>query len=289
VIGSRSNGVHVDTAEAEVVLTRSIEPAVDGDGGDPVVTVAVRTVAPSDGFVGESPPATDGREISDAVSAIASAFYATPQTKRPSRSSAVDRTFDLVVGSVMFVLVLPLLAVLVILVRCTSPGPAFYKQVRVGRNGALFPCYKLRTMVPDADRKLADLLVSRPDLAEEFRAQFKLHDDPRVTKVGRLLRRTSLDELPQIINVMRGQMSLVGPRPMVPTEIVRYGEALKRVLTVRPGMTGPWQVSGRSDISYSERIQLDVHFVEHHTVASNLKIMAKTGLMMLQPRHNGAC
>ena len=124
---------------------------------------------------------------------------------------------------------------------------------------------------------------------DEFATYFKLRDDPRVTRVGRFLRRTSLDELPQIFNVMRGQMSLVGPRPLVPSEIERYGDALGGVLTVRPGMTGPWQVSGRSKLSYDERVRIDADFAQQHSIPANLRILVKTATMMVRPRNNGAC
>jgi lipopolysaccharide/colanic/teichoic acid biosynthesis glycosyltransferase len=226
-------------------------------------------------------------QIADALSSIATAFYSPGAFARPKRARNIaDRALDLVLGSLILVCALPLLLALMALVRFTSQGSAMYKQVRVGRHGRLFACYKLRTMVVDADQRLAELLASRPDLALEFAANCKLRDDPRVTRVGRFLRRTSLDELPQLFNVLRGEMSLVGPRPLPPAELARYGTAITEVLGVRPGMTGPWQVSGRNDLMYEERIRLDLGFARHHSTLSNLSIIARTATQVIRP--NGA-
>jgi lipopolysaccharide/colanic/teichoic acid biosynthesis glycosyltransferase len=225
----------------------------------------------------------DTPEFDEVLASITSAFYA-PAAPRSARTrAAIDRLFDIAVGSLVLVFALPVLAVLMILIRLTSRGPALYTHVRVGRNGELFGCYKLRTMVVDADKQLASLLASRPDLAKEFTETFKLREDPRVTRVGRFLRRTSLDELPQLFNVIRGEMSLVGPRPVTPAETARYGLAVNEVLSVRPGMTGPWQVSGRSDLRSDERAELDLGFVRHHTTRSNVAILVRTARQVVRP------
>jgi exopolysaccharide production protein ExoY len=226
-------------------------------------------------------------ELAEAFASAAASFYAPTDVRLRNRYRDVaDRALDIVLGSLILLLALPLLVGLMVVIRVTSHGSPVFTHVRVGRHGQLFGCYKLRTMVVDADKKLAALLASRPDLAAEFAENYKLRDDPRVTRVGRFLRRTSLDELPQLFNVLRGEMSLVGPRPMVPAETVRYGDAIVEILSVRPGLTGPWQVSGRNDLACAERIELDLGFVRHHTTRSNLSVIARTATQVIRP--NGA-
>jgi undecaprenyl-phosphate galactose phosphotransferase len=143
-------------------------------------------------------------------------------------------------------------------------------------------------MVMDADERLQALLTTSAEAREEFRATFKLKDDPRVTAIGRFLRRTSLDELPQLVNVLRGQMSLVGPRPVIPEETVRYGPHLPIVLRVRPGLTGVWQVSGRNDIAYDDRVEMDSAYAMHHGVGTNLVVLLKTVPVIVRPKRSGA-
>jgi lipopolysaccharide/colanic/teichoic acid biosynthesis glycosyltransferase len=236
--------------------------------------------------VREVPPAAlvDSPEFDEALAAVTSAFYSAKTPRSVRTRAAVDRLFDVVVGSIILVFALPLLGFLMLVIRLTSRGSPLFTHVRVGRNGELFGCYKLRTMVVDADKQLASLLASRPDLAKEFAESFKLREDPRVTRVGRFLRRTSLDELPQLFNVIRGEMSLVGPRPMTPAETTRYGFAVAEMLSVRPGMTGPWQISGRNDLRCDERVDLDLAFVRHHTTVSNLVIIARTARQVVRPQ-----
>ena len=170
----------------------------------------------------------------------------------------------------------------------TSRGPAFYRHERVGRSGRPIGCLKLRTMVVDADGRLAELLASDPALAEEFALTFKLKKDPRVTRLGHLLRRTSLDELPQLVNVLRGEMSLVGPRPITEEEMRRYGQYMPIVLSARPGMTGLWQVSGRNDVSYATRVALDVQYAFGQSLGGDLSILARTVRRVLRPSRGGA-
>jgi exopolysaccharide production protein ExoY len=151
-----------------------------------------------------------------------------------------------------------------------------YSQKRVGRNGRTFGCLKLRTMVADADARLAALLRDDPAAAAEWQATQKLKNDPRITRLGRFLRRTSLDELPQLWNVIRGDMSLVGPRPVVPDELERYGQAASVYLRLRPGATGAWQASGRNEISYDQRVSIDVSYAKHISLLGDIKIMFLT-------------
>ncbi|WP_341717322.1 sugar transferase [Micromonospora sp. FIMYZ51] len=169
-------------------------------------------------------------------------------------------------------LLLPLLLVIALAVRLDSRGPVLFRQVRVGQGGREFAVFKFRTMVTNADALLAEL-VSRN---ETDGLMFKMRDDPRVTRVGRLLRKWSLDELPQLLNVVRGQMSLVGPRPPLPSEVARYDGDVARRLLVKPGMTGLWQVSGRSDLSWEDGIRLDLYYVENWSLAADLSILWKT-------------
>jgi lipopolysaccharide/colanic/teichoic acid biosynthesis glycosyltransferase len=158
----------------------------------------------------------------------------------------------------------------------------------VGRDYRSFGCIKFRTMRRDADRILSRLLSESPDLQEEFRNDFKLRNDPRITRLGRFLRRSSLDELPQFLNVLRGEMSLVGPRPIVRHELPRYGDRMEEVLAVRPGLTGLWQVSGRNNLSYDERVALDLRYARHRSVWMDLSIIARTIGVILDPRDRGA-
>ncbi len=166
----------------------------------------------------------------------------------------------------------PLFLLLTLLIRLDSRGPAFYRQQRVGRDEQPFTMWKFRTMVVDADKLKAEL-ASRN---ENDGLMFKMRRDPRVTRVGRFLRRTSLDELPQLVNVVLGDMSLVGPRPPLPDEVAGYDAAALRRLRVKPGMTGLWQVSGRSDLSWDETIQLDLHYVDNWSFSSDLDVMSRT-------------
>lgn len=197
------------------------------------------------------------------------------------------RVFDVVAASLLLLIVAPFLAVLVLAIRLTSPGRAIYGNDRVGRDGKPFRCLKFRTMVADADAKLVDLLEQHPALRDEFATSLKLKNDPRVTTIGRFLRRTSLDELPQLWNVLRGDMSLVGPRPVLMVERLRYGQHLSRVVRVRPGLTGPWQVGGRNDLSYRERIALQVGYADDCSFRSDLHILLKT-MPALVRKDNGA-
>jgi undecaprenyl-phosphate galactose phosphotransferase len=173
------------------------------------------------------------------------------------------------------VLFAPLLAALALVVRADG-GPVFFRQPRVGAGGREFSCLKFRSMVTDADGRLQNLLRSDPRAAAEWAADRKLANDPRITKVGRFLRQSSLDELPQLFNVLSGQMSLVGPRPIVAAEVPRYGRNIEYYYETKPGLTGLWQVSGRSDISYARRVRLDVWYVRNWTLLHDVAILCKT-------------
>jgi lipopolysaccharide/colanic/teichoic acid biosynthesis glycosyltransferase len=183
----------------------------------------------------------------------------------------------------------PLVLVVVLAVRLGSRGPAFYSHLRVGRHGQYFRCWKFRTMVLDADHHLLRVLDSSPSLRDEYAAGLKLRTDPRVTAIGRFLRRTSLDELPQLWNVLKGDMSLVGPRPLLIDERERYGDALATVLRVRPGLTGIWQVSGRNSVPYDVRVVMQAQQAQQTALRRDLVIMVRTLAQMLRWRSSGAC
>jgi Undecaprenyl-phosphate galactose phosphotransferase WbaP len=174
-----------------------------------------------------------------------------------------------------------LFAGLALAVKLTSPGPVFYGQKRIGRGGHEFMAWKFRSMVKDADAQLKTYLEVHPELREEWERDHKLKDDPRVTWIGRLLRRTSLDELPQLWNILRGDMSLVGPRPIVQDEVAKYGERFALFCKVRPGLSGLWQVSGRNDTTYAERVALDCYYVRNWSVWLDLVILARTVRVVL--------
>ena len=191
------------------------------------------------------------------------------------------RAVDVIGATVVILLVLPVLGLLALAIRLTSRGPAVYRSVRVGRDGREFVVYKLRTMYRDADSRKDDLQGHNQAIGGVL---FKIRNDPRVTPVGRILRRCSMDELPQLFNVFGGSMSLVGPRPPLPDEVRRYTPEEHRRLLVKPGLTGLWQVSGRSDLSWDESVRLDLHYVENWSLKLDLIIIARTISAVLQSR-----
>jgi Undecaprenyl-phosphate galactose phosphotransferase WbaP len=190
--------------------------------------------------------------------------------------SCGQRLLDLAVVVGLAPLWLPLVCALALLVRLGSPGAALYSHQRLGLGGAAFRCWKLRTMVHNADDVLQQYLNENPALQAEWKRSHKLKNDPRVTPIGRVLRLTSLDELPQLFNVLRGEMSLVGPRPIVSAEVIKYGEVWQLYKTVRPGITGLWQVSGRNNTSYQQRLDCDRHYVCHRSLWFDLRILMRT-------------
>lgn len=189
------------------------------------------------------------------------------------------RALDVVVSALALMVVALLTPLIALAIRLDSAGPVFFRQSRVGRDGSEFPMYKFRTMSADAETRLAAL----QDHDQGNGVQFKMRRDPRVTRVGAFLRRTSLDELPQFWNVLRGDMSVVGPRPPLPREVRGYDGTTARRLLISPGITGPWQVGGRSDLSWEQSIRLDLHYVENWSLLGDLAIMARTARAMVRP------
>ncbi len=188
----------------------------------------------------------------------------------------IKRFMDVLLSTLGIAVLSPLLLVLAALVRCTSRGPVLFGHQRLGEGGKPIRVYKFRSMEADAEKKLQKILDEDPVLRAEYEATFKLSNDPRITAVGRWLRKTSLDELPQLFNVVAGTLSLVGPRPIVATEIDKYGPAASAILRVPPGMTGLWQVSGRSDLGYDERVRLDMEYITHWSLWLDLRILFAT-------------
>lgn len=193
----------------------------------------------------------------------------------------LKRVFDLIAAVALLAVGWPLLIYLAWRIR-EDGGPAIYAHKRVGQSGKVFACYKFRSMRVDAEEQLRDLLASDPALRVEWEKEFKLKDDPRVTAIGHFLRRTSLDELPQLFNVIKGEMSLVGPRPVVRKELERYGDDVDYFLMVRPGMTGLWQVSGRNDVNYDTRVYLDTWYVKNWSLWYDIAILFKTIRVVLK-------
>lgn len=204
----------------------------------------------------------------------------TPRTEAgmipPVTGGLFKRGFDIAGALAGIVLLSPLLLMLAALVKLSDGGSIFYGHRRIGRNGAVFRCWKFRTMVENGDEVLAAYLAANPAEREEWSATRKLQSDPRVTRVGVVLRKLSLDELPQVVNILRGEMSFVGPRPVVKDELELYGNAAPYYLSTRPGLTGLWQVSGRNDVSYGARVAFDRHYVENWSFVSDLKILIRT-------------
>ncbi|MBB2755360.1 UNVERIFIED_ORG: exopolysaccharide production protein ExoY [Rhizobium aethiopicum] len=196
------------------------------------------------------------------------------QPRAAARSS--KRALDLLLAITALILLSPLLLLVAMIVKISDRGPVFYSHTRIGFGGAPFGCLKFRTMKTDASAQLAELLQNSPAARSEWEATHKLKDDPRITAVGDILRRSSLDELPQLFNVLRGEMSLVGPRPITAEELPRYGEHIWAYMAVRPGLTGHWQTSGRNDVSYEHRVSLDVHYLNNWSFGRDLIIIAKT-------------
>jgi len=194
----------------------------------------------------------------------------------------VKRGIDLSCSLVISSLMLPLIVLTALLIKLTSPGPIFYGQKRIGRNGRTFKAWKFRSMRADADAVLQDYLDANPEAREEWQRDHKLRNDPRVTWLGAFIRRTSIDELPQFWNVFNGDMSLVGPRPIVQDEVARYGDVFRLYTTVKPGITGLWQVSGRNDIDYQGRVLLDQFYIRHWSPWLDMYVIAKTVIVVLE-------
>lgn len=210
------------------------------------------------------------------------------EQRRPS-GAFTKRLFDIVIASMMLIFFLPLFVLVAAIILCVDGRGVFFAHERVGRGGRTFKCLKFRSMVRDADAALAEILENSEEARAEWKAHRKLKNDPRIMPVvGKALRASSLDELPQIFNVLRGDMSLVGPRPVVEEELTFYGAARGRYLSVRPGLTGPWQIGNRSDETYENRVKQDVDYIENWSIGRDIRIVFATARMFLKGRAPGA-
>ena len=212
-------------------------------------------------------------------------FTAVPRTAYPTRAKrravpAFKRPFDIALTLAILLLAAPLMLAIALLVRLSGPGPVFFRQTRVGLGGAPFRMLKFRSMHADAEARLAELRA----LSERDGPCFKIANDPRVTPVGRVLRRFSLDELPQLLNVLKGDMSLVGPRPGLPSEVAQYGLRDRGRLDALPGITGAWQVGGRADIPFAQMVEMDLDYIATCSAAGDLRILLRTFRAVLDGR-----
>lgn len=190
--------------------------------------------------------------------------------------SFLKRTVDITTSATALLLLSPVFLVTSLAIKNDSKGPAMFTQKRIGKDGKLFEIYKFRTMVPDADKKLFELLENDEEAAKEYKLNKKLKNDPRITKIGNFLRKTSIDELPQLINVLKGDMSLVGPRPYLPREIDDMGNYYDTIIESKPGITGLWQVSGRSNTTFEDRLEFDMGYNENKGFFYDMGLLTKT-------------
>jgi lipopolysaccharide/colanic/teichoic acid biosynthesis glycosyltransferase len=211
-------------------------------------------------------------QVSTQAASHAAARYALPQNRVSSMDALLRRTLDVTVSSAALLLLMPILAIIALLIRLDSAGSVLFIQRRVGKNGQEFPVFKFRSMYIDAEKRLDTLLGAN----ERTGPVFKMRQDPRVTRVGRVLRKFSLDELPQLLNVLRGEMSLVGPRPALPREVALYTPEQRLRLSVTPGLTGLWQVSGRANLSFEKSMELDLEYIHRQSFTFNLVLLART-------------
>jgi len=204
--------------------------------------------------------------------------YHLKQRHRKALYRAAKRGIDISVSIAIIVAALPLIAAIIVLIKATSNGPILYRHRRLGRNGVEFECLKFRTMVADAE----DQLKSDPKLHEMFQKNFKLDHDPRITRVGHFLRQTSLDELPQLIHVLQGKMTLIGPRPIVRAEIEKYSIYSDKLFSVTPGLSGLWQTCGRNKTTYPERVQMDMYYIDNRSLRLELHLLLLTVATVLK-------
>ncbi len=202
---------------------------------------------------------------------------AAPAAARHGAVNAVlTRALDVTLCVIALAFLAPILVLVTLLVFVTDPGPVFFAHRRIGRGGVAFPCLKFRTMVVNAEERLQALLASSAEHRAEWARDHKLKDDPRITSIGSFLRKSSLDELPQLFNILMGDMSIVGPRPIVLAEVSRYGRYFEDYCTVRPGLTGVWQISGRNDVTYRRRVAMDVAYARTKSVALDMRVILLT-------------
>ena len=200
----------------------------------------------------------------------------------------IKTIIDLFFSSIILIAGLPILLTIALLIKFSSRGPIFFLQERIGKNKKTFNCIKFRTMHPEAEDILENLIINNEKLRKEFEETHKLKNDPRITNIGKFLRKTSLDEIPQFLNVIKMEMSIIGPRPIVKKEIQKYGKSYNKVISIKPGITGLWQVSGRNNLSYKRRVILDCLYVDNISPILDLRIIIRTFGVILFPNDRGA-
>lgn len=191
----------------------------------------------------------------------------------------IKRSIDITLSIISTIILLPVFLIIAIIIKLDSKGPVFFVHKRVGKNGKEIGIYKFRTMVENAEDLIANFT---PEQAKEFKENYKLQNDPRVTRVGKFLRKTSLDELPQIINILKGDLALIGPRPVVSRELEKYEDNKDKFLSVKPGLTGYWAANGRSDTTYAQRVQMELYYIDNMSLKMDLKIFFKTIIAVLK-------
>ena len=200
----------------------------------------------------------------------------------------IKTIFDLLFSSIILIFGLPIFLIIASLIKLSSRGPIFYLQERIGKNKKTFNCIKFRTMHPEAEDILENLITNNEKLRKEFEETHKLKNDPRITNIGKFLRKTSLDEIPQFLNVIKMEMSIIGPRPIVKKEIQKYGKLYNKVISIKPGISGLWQVSGRNNLSYKRRVILDCLYVDNISPLLDLRIIIRTFGVIFFPNDRGA-
>lgn len=191
--------------------------------------------------------------------------------KTPYR--VIKRTMDVVLSTIGLIVLLPVFAIIALAIKIESKGPVFFKHTRIGEKGKIIKIYKFRTMVQNAEELIKSFT---PEQMKEYKENYKLTNDPRITKIGKVLRKTSLDELPQLLNIIKGELSIIGPRPVVQDELEKYGANAEKFLSVTPGLTGYWAANGRSCTSYEERIKMELYYVDNLSFKMDIKVFFKT-------------
>ena len=210
------------------------------------------------------------------------------QSSKNNSYKIIKSIFDLFFALNILIVGSPIFIVIAVLIKLSSRGPIFFSQERIGKNKKTFNCIKFRTMHPEAEDILENLITNNEALRKEFEETHKLKNDPRITNIGKFLRKTSLDEIPQFLNVIKMEMSIVGPRPIVKKEILKYGKSYKKVISIKPGITGLWQVSGRNNLSYKRRVTLDCLYVDHMSPLIDFRIILRTFGVIFFPNDRGA-
>ena len=221
---------------------------------------------------------TANENIAQNISNESAKIYKEALSKR-TPYKVVKRVMDVLLSSIGLVVLLPVFAIIALAIKIESKGPVFFKHTRIGKNGKIIKIYKFRSMVENAE----DLIQNfTPEQMEEYKENYKLTDDPRITKIGKFLRKTSLDELPQLLNIIKGELSIIGPRPVVQEELEKYGANAERFLSVTPGLTGYWAANGRSSTSYEERMQMELFYVENLSLKLDIQVFFKTIFTVLK-------